>query len=129
MFDYVSDKNFIMFAIQSYDNNNMFSSEEEFHEDLTRIRSISRSFSRYRKTGEINERLVLNHLIILYNVFEGETLTKMLVFKLQSYLEYLKPFLMLIARWPEYIDGVFDSRLIGTDISMDMKLVERLRKI
>ena len=75
MFDYVSDKNFIMFAIQSYDNNNMFSSEEEFHEDLTRIRSISRSFSRYRKTGEINERLVLNHLIILYNVFEGETLS------------------------------------------------------
>jgi hypothetical protein len=129
MFDYVSDKNFIMFAIQSYDNNNMFSSEEEFHEDLTRIRSISRSFSRYRKTGEINERLVLNHLIILYNVFEGETLTKMLVFKLQSYLEYLKPFLMLIARWPEYIDGVFDSRLIGTDIPMDMKLVERLRTI
>jgi len=128
MFDYVSDKNFIMFAIQSYDNN-MCSSEEEFHEDLTRIRSISRSFSRYRKTGEINERLVLNHLIILYNVFDGETLTKMLVFKLQSYLEYLKPFLMLIARWPEYIDGVFDSRLIGTDISMDMKLVERLRKI
>ena len=129
MFDYVSDKNFIMFAIQSYDNNNMFSSEEEFHEDLTRIRSISRSFSRYRKTGEINEWLVLNHLIILYNVFEGETLTKMLVFKLQSYLEYLKPFLMLIARWPEYIDGVFDSRLIGTDIPMDMKLVERLRTI
>ena len=128
MFDYVSDKNFIMFAIQSYDNN-MFSSEEEFHEDLTRIRSISRSFSRYRKTGEINERLVLNHLIILYNVFDGETLTKMLVFKLQSYLEYLKPFLMLIARWPEYIDGVFDSRLIGTDIPMDMKLVERLRTI
>jgi len=128
MFDHVSDKNFIMFAIQSYDNN-MCSSEEEFHEDLTRIRSISRSFSRYRKTGEINERLVLNHLIILYNVFDGETLTKMLVFKLQSYLEYLKPFLMLIARWPEYIDGVFDSRLFGTDVSMDMKLVERLRKI
>lgn len=128
MFDYVNDKNFMMFAIQSYDNT-MCASEEEFHEDLTRIRSISRSFSRYRKTGEINERLVLNHLIVLYNVFEGEAMTKMLVFKLQNYLEYLKPFLMLIARWPEYIEGVFEEILVGTDISMDMKLVDKLRAI
>lgn len=128
MFDCVSDKNFMMFAIQGYDNA-MCSSEEEFQEDLTRIRSISRSFSRYRKTGEINERLVLNHIIILYNVFDGESLTKMLVFKLQNYLEYLKPFLMLIARWPEMIDGVFEETLVGTDVSMDMKLVDRLRKI
>ena len=128
MFDYVNDKNFMMFAIQSYDNT-MCASEEEFQEDLTRIRSISRSFSRYRKTGEINERLVLNHLIVLYNVFEGEAMTKMLVFKLQNYLEYLKPFLMLIARWPEYVEGVFEERLIGTDISMDMKLVDKLRAI
>jgi len=128
MFDYVNDKNFMMFAVRNYDNT-MCASEEEFHEDLTRIRSISRSFSRYRKTGEINERLVLNHLIVLYNVFEGEAMTKMLVFKLQNYLEYLKPFLMLIARWPEYIEGVFEEILIGTDISMDMNLVDRLRKI
>ena len=128
MFDYVNDKNFMMFAVRNYDNT-MCASEEEFHEDLTRIRSISRSFSRYRKTGEINERLVLNHLIVLYNVFEGGAMTKMLVFKLQNYLEYLKPFLMLIARWPEYIEGVFEEILIGTDISMDMNLVDRLRKI
>ena len=75
-FDYVNDNNFMMFAIKHYDSPSC-TGETEFREDLSRIRSIGRSFSRYRKTGKINERLVLNHLIVLYNVFESQAMTKM----------------------------------------------------
>jgi hypothetical protein len=128
MFDYVNDSNFMMYAIKHYESPSC-TGEEEFRGDLARIRSISRSFSRYRKTGEINERLVLNHFIILYNVFEYKALTNMLVFKLQDYLDYVKPFLILINYWPDRIEGGFETPIIGTDVSMDMELVEKLRKI
>ena len=128
-FDYVNDNNFMMFAIKHYDSPSC-TGETEFREDLSRIRSIGRSFSRYRKTGKINERLVLNHLIVLYNVFEAQAMTKMLAFKLNNYLDYLKPFLMLISMWPDRIEGVGgDYIIIGSDIFMDNQLVEKLREI
>ena len=128
-FDYVNDNNFMMFAIKHYDSPSC-TGEAEFREDLSRIRSIGRSFSRYRKTGKINERLVLNHLIVLYNVFEAQAMTKMLSFKLNNYLEYLKPFLMLISMWPDKIEGVGgDYIIVGSDISMDNILIEKLRNI
>jgi hypothetical protein len=129
IFDYVNDNNFMMFAIKHYDSPSCIG-EAEFREDLSRIRSIGRSFSRYRKTGKINERLVLNHLIVLYNVFEAPGMTKMLAFKLNKYLDYLKPFLMLISMWPDKIEGVGgDYIIIGSDIFMDTQLIEKLRKI
>ena len=128
-FDYVNDNNFMMFAIKHYDSPSC-TGETEFREDLSRIRSIGRSFSRYRKTGKINERLVLNHLIVLYNVFEAQAMTKMLAFKLNNYLDYLKPFLMLISMWPDRIEGVGgDYIIIGSDIFMDNQLVKKLREI
>ena len=128
-FDYVNDNNFMMFAIKHYDSPSC-TGETEFREDLSRIRSIGRSFSRYRKTGKINERLVLNHLIVLYNVFESQAMTKMLAFKLNNYLDYLKPFLMLISMWPDRIEGVGgDYIIIGSDIFMDNQLVKKLREI
>ena len=128
-FDYVNDNNFMMFAIKHYDSPSC-TGETEFREDLSRIRSIGRSFSRYKKTGKINERLVLNHLIVLYNVFEAQAMTKMLAFKLNNYLDYLKPFLMLISMWPDRIEGVGgDYIIIGSDIFMDNQLVKKLREI
>ena len=128
-FDYVNDNNFMMFAIKHYDSPSC-TGETEFREDLSRIRSIGRSFSRYKKTGKINARLVLNHLIVLYNVFEAQAMTKMLAFKLNNYLDYLKPFLMLISMWPERIEGVGgDYIIIGSDIFMDNQLVKKLREI
>ena len=128
-FDYVNDNNFMMFAIKHYDSPSC-TGETEFREDLSRIRSIGRSFSRYKKTGKINERLVLNHLIVLYNVFEAQAMTKMLAFKLNNYLDYLKPFLMLISMWPDRNEGVGgDYIIIGSDIFMDNQLVKKLREI
>ena len=68
---------------------------------------------------------------MLYNVFERGPLTRMLVYKLYDYLEYLKPFLILLNYWPDRVDGIgMDGEIIlDTDIGVDEGIIERLRKI
>jgi hypothetical protein len=88
-------------------------------------------FKRYRDTGELKERLILNHLIVLYNVFYYQAVTRMLVFKLPNYLEYLKPFLMTLSFWPEKIDsiGEYDEIIYDSDVGIDQEIVTKLRKL
>jgi hypothetical protein len=75
-------------------------------QDLNRINFIMKMFKKYEKDGNINERLVLNHLILLYNVFDREAVTKMLFLKLSPYLSIMKPFLVLLSFWPTSLSGV-----------------------
>jgi hypothetical protein len=91
----LNDNNFSLFAAKHYDNPNC-TDILEFHDDLNRIKYIKRLFKHYNDTGELKERLVLNHLITLYNVFEVQACTKMLVFKLYEYMPVLKSFLFYI---------------------------------
>lgn len=83
------------------------------------------------KSGELNDKLILNHLIILYNVFDRQAMTRILVFKLYSYLYYLKPFLILLGFWPERIEaiGINNETIISSDIPMDNNVVNILRRI
>ena len=83
------------------------------------------------KSGELNEKLILNHLILLYNVFDRNALTRILVFKLYNYLYYLKPFLILLGFWPEKVEGIGISNetIISSEIPMDNNVVNILRKI
>lgn len=128
--NFVSDENFSIYAAHYYDNPSC-ATENDLKEDLNRIKFITKMFKRYNRDGNINERLVLNHLILLYNVFDCNACTKMLVLKLNNYLPMLKPFLVLLSYWPEKITNVGseNSVIFGSDISMDMLLVEKLRKI
>lgn len=123
--DYLDDNNFVLFAAKHYDNPQCYDTEE-FYDDLKRFKYLKRLFGKYEETGELRERLILNHLIILYNVF-GDITTKMLFYKLDGYYSYLIPFLVLLHRLPDKIDV---GKIIYTsDIPMDMKIVEVLRKI
>jgi len=123
--DYLDDNNFVLFAAKHYDNPQCYDTEE-FYDDLKRFKYLKRLFGKYEETGELRERLILNHLIILYNVF-GDITTKMLFYKLEGYYSYLIPFLVLLHRLPDKIDV---GKIIYTsDIPMDMKIVEVLRKI
>lgn len=123
--DYLDDNNFVLFAAKHYDNPQCYDTEE-FYDDLKRFKYLKRLFGKYEETGELRERLILNHLIILYNVF-GDITTKMLFYKLDGYYSYLIPFLVLLHRLPDRIDV---GKIIYTsDIPMDMKIVEVLRKI
>lgn len=119
----LTEANFMLYAAKHYDNPHCFDISE-FNEDLNRFKYIKRLFSRYRDTGELKERLILNHIIILYNLFGVEATTRMLFFKLPEYYPYLKPFLLMLNYLPKQVDYVHTDEIV-----MDMGVVERLRKI
>ncbi len=125
----LDDSNFFLYAAHHYLNPCV--EEQEFVDDLNRIKNLRRLFGRYEKHGELKERLIINHLMILYNVFEHKALTRMLVFKLYDHLHILKPFLMLLNYWPESIDGIGEDNLTirSNDVVMDMRIVDVLRTI
>ena len=95
----INDNNFSLFAAKYYDNPNC-TDILEFHDDLNRIKYVKRLLKSYNETGVIKERLVLNHLITLFNVFEPLACTTMLVFKLPDHVSALKSFLLYLNVWP-----------------------------
>jgi hypothetical protein len=129
MFETLDDSNFMLFAAKHYENPN--GDEIEFREDLDRIKYIKRLFRKYNDGGELRERLILNHLIVLYNVFYHKSCTRMLSFRLYEHLEYLKPFLVYLNYWPERIEpiGLDKREIIDSDVSIDTHIIEVLRKI
>jgi len=124
----LNDDNFILYAAKFYDNPQCYN-QDEFHDDLKRFKYLKRLFGKYRDSGELRERLILNHLIVLYNMF-GHGTTPMLFLKLNDYHEYLKPFLLFLNRMPPKVEKVgYKPALHSSDISMDEYIVEVLRKI
>ena len=130
MFENVTEGNFQMFAMKAY-TNPYCTDVLEFHDDLKRIRYIKRLFRKYKETGELKERLVLNHLVVLYNTFEPRAMTRMLLLKLGDQLDCLKPFLMLLSYWddPAKLGKVNGKILKDSDIALDHGVVEVIRQI
>lgn len=127
MHEKLDESNFLLYAAKYYDNPSC-TTTDEFIEDLNRFKYIKRLLNRYELTGELKDRLIMNHLIILYNVF-GEATTKMLFYKLKGQLKFIKPFLILIGRMPEVVHGLSDGVIRTSDIPMDENIVKILRKI
>jgi hypothetical protein len=122
-------KNFVLYAAKHYDNPGC-ESIEEFHDDLNRFKYIKRLFTKYQETGEIKERLVLNHLIALYNLFGAIPTTRMLFLKLDGNWELLKPFLVYLGYMPERLYEIGQHAvIIDSNISLDDEIVNRLRNI
>lgn len=127
--DFLSDDNFLMYCAKHYENPQCHSTEE-FIEDLKRIKYIKKLITRYIENGELKERLILNHLIILYNVFGPEHLSKILYLKMKPQFKYLKPFLILLNVLPKTLYNIKDEKVIDTDeIIMDEKIISSLRKV
>lgn len=126
----LDETNFLLYAAKHYDNPQCYDTLEFYH-DLKRIKYIRRLFNTYRETGELKERLILNHIIILYNVFGVVPTTRMLFFKLYEYKEYLKPFLILLNCLPSHIINITlqGITLISSDIKSDPGIEKRLEKI
>lgn len=121
----LTDDNFLLYAMHHYDNPQCHS-VQEFEEDLKRFLYLKKLFSRYKSNGELRERLILNHIIVLYNVF-GDSTTNMLFHKLdKEYWPMLATFLVYIERMPEKIEqhGIESSQL-----GVDEKIVSVLRNI
>lgn len=129
MIEILTDKNFILFCAAHYDNY-QYHSTEEFIEDLNRIKYIKKLITRYIEKGELKERLILNHIIVLNNVFGPQILCKILYLKLKNQMKYIKPFLILLNILPDKIYNVNNENIIDTNlIPMDENIVAKLRKI
>lgn len=119
-FEELNSKNFVLFAAKNY-NNMQCMTQEEFEEDLQRFKYIKRLLNRYETNGELAERLILNHLIVLYNVFGIKAANHMMFYKIEEKnWPALKTFLVYLNYLPE------DQHV---DVPLDQNIVEALRKI
>jgi hypothetical protein len=120
----INDDNFLMFAMKHYDNPQC-KNIEEFHEDMNRIKYLKRLFRKYKTSGILRERLILNHLIIFTNVFGIEAASRLLFSRIEEDLHtYLKTFLVFLNSMPENIPEV-DLVMIP----LDRRIITRLREI
>lgn len=129
MLDKLNNDNFLMYAIKNY-NNPGCRGIQDFNDDLKRLRYIKRLLGRYRLSGEIKERLVINHLVTFYNVFGVEAATRMLFFKIKENLwPELKTFLVYLNYMPQVVIISTGHRLPESEIPLDPVLVDLLRKL
>ncbi len=117
-----------MYAIKAYDRPNCIMSE--FQDDMKRFNYLKRLFQRYRKYNELREQLVLNHLIVLYNVFGPDVATRLLFYKMsKDDYSALKTYLLFLSCMPEKVRGIKGQDIISSEIPVDMQVAETLRKI
>ena len=101
IFTELTSENFLLFAIKHYENPQAVT-KEDFEKDLNHFKYIKRLLKRYRNTGELKAHLLLNHFIILYNIF-GEGTTAMLFYKIEEEMwTIMKTFVVFLDKLPEY---------------------------
>jgi hypothetical protein len=122
IFNELNEDNFLLFAIKHYENPQAVT-KEDFDRDLNHFKYIKRLLKRYKNTGQLKTHLLLNHFIILYNIF-GEATTPMLFFKIERELwSAMKSFIVFLGRFPEYPHSDIH------DIQVDMLCLTELYKI
>ena len=129
IFDDLNDDNFLMCAMKEY-NDVQCTDIEEFYDDLKKIKYIKRLFNIYKNNGQLKERLILNHLIVFYNVFSVQAGTRILFYKIEKdFWPMLKTFLIFLDRMPEKIDSIRGETILTSNIKLDDGIVTRLRSI
>ena len=122
LFDHLNEDNFLLFAIKNYENPQAVT-KEDFDKDLNHFKYIKRLLKRYKNTGVLKTHLLLNHFIILYNIF-GEATTPMLFFKIEKELwATMKSFIMFLGKFPEY------PKTYIHDIQVDLYCLQQLYTI
>jgi len=126
-FDDLNNDNIMMYAVKAYDKPNCIMSE--FKDDMKRFNYLKRLFKRYRKYNEVKEQLVLNHLVVLYNVFGAEVVSRLLFFKMaKDDYSALKTYLLFLSCMPDRVKGIKGQDIISSEIPVDMKIADILRK-
>jgi hypothetical protein len=121
-FDELNEGNYLLFAIKFY-NNPQAVTRDDFEADLKRIRYIKRLLKRYKNTGELKVHLILNHLIILFNVFDDATVPLLFYHLEQDLWPAIKSFLVFLNRIPEY------PRTRINEIDLDDNCLKQLQTI
>ena len=122
IFNELNEDNFLIFAIKNYENPQAVT-KEDFDRDINHFKYIKRLLKRYKNTGVLKTHLLLNHFIILYNIF-GEATTPMLFYKIDEELwSTMKTFIIFLNRLPEY------PKTYIHDIKVDLDCLKELNKI
>lgn len=128
VFDDLNNDNVTIYAVKAYDRPNCIMSE--FKDDMKRFNYLKRLFKRYRKLDELRERLVLNHLVVLYNVFGPEAATRLLFYKMsKDDYSSLKTYLVFLSVMPDRVRGIKGQDIISSEIPIDFKVADVLRDI
>ena len=126
-FDDLTDANFLMFAMKEY-TNQQCTNIDEFYDDLKKIKYIKRLINRFLESGKLKEILILNHLIVFYNVFDNKAATRLLFFKIEEkYWSVLKTFLIYLSMMPEIVKGIRGEDIISSDIQLNQEVIDKLR--
>jgi hypothetical protein len=122
IFNELNDQNFLLFAIKHYENPQAVT-KEDFDKDLNHFKYIKRLLKRYKNTGELRVHLLINHFIVLYNIF-GDAATPMLFYKIEKELwSTMKTFIIFLNKLPEF------PKCYIHDISVDLECLTELQKI
>jgi hypothetical protein len=122
IFNELNENNFLLFAIKNYENPQAVT-KEDFEKDLNHFKYIKRLLKRYKNTGELKTHLLLNHFIILYNIF-GEAATPMFFYKIEkTFWSELKTFIVFLNKLPDYPKSYIH------DIQIDSNCLSELNKI
>jgi hypothetical protein len=128
MFDDLNEDNFMMYAMKCYEAPNCIMSE--FEGDIKRTKYLKRLFRRYKVTKTLKERLILNHVILLNNVFGPEVTARILFYRIDERdYDILKTFLLYLGIMPDMVWGINGKNIRSTDIPVDMHIAEILRNI
>ena len=122
----LNDDTFLVYAIKNY-NNPECTGMSDFEDDVKRFKYLKRLFNRYETSEVLSDRLIINHLIVLYNVFDVAA-TTMLFYKTEErHWPILKTFLVFLNRMP--MEQIVSGGVKDTDIPLDFKIINILRKI
>lgn len=121
-FDELNEGNYLLFAIKFY-NNPQAVTRDDFEFDLKRIRYIKRLLKRYKNSGELKVHLILNHLIVLFNVFDDATIPLLFYHLEEDLWSPIKSFLVFLNRVPEY------PKTKINDICIDENCLEKLQSL
>jgi len=128
MFDDLNEENFMMYAMKSYTSPHCVMSE--FEGDIKRTKYLKRLFRRYKVTKTLKERLILNHIILLNNVFGPEVTSRILFYRIDERdYDILKTFLLYLNLLPEVVFGINGNNIRTSEIPVDMNIAEILRRI
>jgi len=128
MFDDLNDDNFMMYAAKCYTSPHCIMSE--FEGDIKRTKYLKRLFRKYKVTKSLKERLILNHIILLNNVFGPDPMARILFYKIdEKDHDILKTFLSYLNLMPEMIYGINGKNIRSSDIPLDINVAEILTQI
>lgn len=125
----LTEENFTLYAIKHYDNPHC-KGMDEFMDDLKRFKYLKRLFRKYNAGKDLKERLILNHIIVIYNLFGPEAATKMLFYKIEKkFWSQLKTFLVFLNFMPLEVIVSKGIEIKEADIPLDEDIIQVLREI